>query len=154
MVMTLPPVAALMVIFAGRATARLRIRQVEGEHFTSRVGTQTLASGSASGGQFIGSISPGHYLVFDRVNLHGIRTITARVASPSTGGKIELRQGAIDGPVVAEIAFGATGEWERWIEANSGLKDPGGIGDLYCVFVDPKGGGGPFMNLDWLRFDK
>ncbi len=139
---------------AGRATMRLRIRQVEGEHFTSREGTQTLGSGSASGGQFIGSISPGNYLVFDRVNLHGTKTITARVASPSAGGKIELRQGAIDGPVVAEIPFEATGEWERWIEAKAEVKDPGGIGDLYCVFIDPKGGGGPFMNLDWLRFDE
>jgi cytochrome c len=138
---------------AGRATARLRVRQVEGEHFTSRQGTQTLGSGSAAGGQFIGSISPGNYLVFDRVNLLGIGTITARVASPSTGGVVELRQGGVDGPLVAEIPFKSTGEWERWNEISAPVKDPGGIGDLYCIFVNPKSTG-PFMNLDWLRFEK
>jgi cytochrome c len=136
----------------GRASARLRHRQLEAEHFTSRQGTQPLGSASASGGQFAGSISPGNYLVFDRVNLSGIRTITARVASPSTGGKVQLRMNSIDGPIIAELPFEKTGEWEKWIETSIPLPASSESGDLYCIFIAPNGGG-PFMNLDWLRFD-
>ena len=137
----------------GRAWARLRYRQVEGEHFTSRQGTEPLGSASASGGQFVGSISPGNYLVFDRVNLSGIRSISARVASPSTGGKVQLRMHSVDGPLVAELPFEKTGEWEKWIEISVQVPASGEKGDLYCIFIAPNGGG-PFMNLDWLRFDK
>ena len=138
---------------ARRQVIRLRTRQVEGEHFGRRSGTQTLGSDSASGGQFIGSISSGNHLIFDRVNLDGIKAVTVRVASPSTGGKVQLRRDSPAGPLVAEVDFAATGEWEKWVEKTVEIKDPGEVGDLYCVFVNPKGAG-PFMNLDWLRFEK
>lgn len=136
-----------------RATIKLRHRQLEGEHADRRSGTAILTSPNTAGGKFIGSIHPGHHLVFDHLNLAGIKTITARVASPATGGIIQIRSGAPDGPLVAEIKFPPTGHWEKWTERQVEVVDPGGPNDLYCVFVNPKGQG-PFMNLDWLRFDK
>ena len=54
--------------------------------------------------------------------------------------------------IIAEIAFDATGGWEQWIEARSIVADPGGLHNLCVIFVNPDAGG-PFMNLDWLRFE-
>ena len=135
-----------------KAEIRLRSRLVEGEHFSSKHGTQSLESATASNKQFIGGISPGHYLVYERVNLLGIDAVTARIAAPESSGSIELRQNDPNGTLIAQIPFKATGEWETWTEIEATIKDPGGLHDLCVVFVNPKGGG-PFMNLDWLRFD-
>ena len=139
---------------AGRAEVRLRSRLVEAEQLSRREGTQTLGSKSASSGNFVGDISNSQYLVFDRVNLDGITRVTARVASPSTGGLIQLRKGTPGGPLISELKFVATGGWEDWQETRGDIiKDPGGLIDLCILFVNPKDAG-PFMNLDWLRFDK
>ncbi|MFT4550756.1 MAG: cytochrome c, partial [Verrucomicrobiales bacterium] len=110
-----------------RAEIRLRTRQVEGEHFDRRHGTQTLESPSAAAGKFIGSIQSGHHLIFEHVNLSGIKTITARVASPSDGGIVQLRKGSAKGALVAEIKFPPTGEWEKWVAPQVQVDDPGGI---------------------------
>ena len=131
---------------------RLRSRLVEGEHFSSKHGTQTLESATASNGQFIGAISPGHYLVYDRVNLLGIDAVTARIAAPEFSGSIELRQNNPKGKLITQLPFEATGGWEEWTEIEATVNDPGGLHHLCVVFVNSKGGG-PFMNLDWLRFD-
>ena len=137
----------------GKAEVRLRSRQVEAEHFSSNTGTQVLASKTAGSGQFVGGISNGHSLMFDRVTLREIGTVTARIASPTAGGVVELRQGNATGAVIAELKFDATGEWENWIEVKAPITDPGQLIDLCVVFVNRKDGQ-PFMNLDWLRFDK
>ncbi|MDB4789491.1 PQQ-dependent sugar dehydrogenase [Verrucomicrobiales bacterium] len=131
---------------------RLRSRLVEGEHFSSKHGTQTLESDTASNGQFVGSISPGHYLIYERVNLSGIKAITARIAAPESAGSIELRQNDPSGKLIAQIPFEATSGWEIWTEVEAVINDPGGLHHLCVVFVNPKGGG-PFMNLDRLTFE-
>lgn len=129
----------------------LRTRRVEAEHFSDRHGTQTLSSGTASGGQFIGSISSGHYLVFRDVNLKDITSISARVASPSTGGRLEFRDNAPDGALIAVLEFPPTGEWEKWIETTINIPSVPKFIDLKCLFINT-GGGDAFMNLDHLHF--
>lgn len=136
-----------------KATVRLRSSLVEAEHFTSKNGTQALGSKSASSGQFIGSVSNGHWLVFDRVNLRGIDTVQARIASPETGGSIELRRNDPSGTLIAELKFAATGGWEQWQTIEATITDPGGLHDLCVVFVNTKHSQ-PFMNLDWLKFGR
>ncbi len=139
-------------LLTGRATVRLHNHQIEAEHFSTRGGIQTILSATASGGLFIGSISSGNHLIFDHINLKDIKSVTARVASPTAGGRVELRRGAPDGPLIATLPFQATGEWEKWTEVRADVTDPGGSGEICCIFINPNGGG-PFMNLDWLRFD-
>jgi cytochrome c len=135
-----------------KAEVLLRSSLVEAEHFTRKEGTQVLSSKSASSGQFIGSVSNGQSLVFERVNLKQIHTIEARIASPETGGSIELRKNDAKGALIARLKFTATGGWEQWQTVNTQtITDPGGLHDLCVVFVNPKEGQ-PFMNLDWLRF--
>jgi len=136
-----------------KAEVRLRSTLVEAEQFSRNHGTRVLGSKSASSGQFIGSISNGHSLTFDRVNLQGIRSVTARIASPTTGGVIELRKDDPRGELIAELQFESTGGWEEWRNVGATVSAPVGLHDLCVVFVNPKGGG-PFMNLDWMRFQE
>lgn len=135
------------------AEVRLRSCRVEAEQFSRRDGTRTLSSPSAGSGRFIGDVSDGQSLLFDRVNLRGMRSVTARVASPATGGVVELRENSPGGKLIAALAFAATGDWEQWQEVSAEITDPGRLHDLCVVFVNRKGGG-PFMNLDWLHFNR
>ncbi len=129
----------------------LRSLKVEGEHHSFSHGTQILGSGTASGGRFIGSISSGHHLVFRDVLLEGLSSVEMRVASPSAGGRVELRADAPDGQILSVVEFKPTGAWEEWVVKSASIADPGRLVDLYCVFVNPAGGGA-FMNLDYLKF--
>jgi hypothetical protein len=79
-------------------------------------------------------------------------SVTARVASPASGGSVEIRQDTPDGPLIAGLEFDESGEWEKWIETKASVNDPGGIHDLCVVFVNEQNSG-PFMNIDWLQFD-
>jgi hypothetical protein len=124
---------------------------VEGEHHSFSHGTQILGSGTASGGRFIGSISSGHHLVFSDVLLKGLSSVEMRVASPSAGGRVELRADAPDGQILSVVEFKPTGAWEEWVVKSAPIADPGRLVDLYCVFVN-QAGGGAFMNLDYLKF--
>ena len=130
---------------------------MEAEFFSSKHGTQVLPSSNASGGKIIGSISSGHYLVFKDVLLSGIKSISAQVASPhATGGTVELRAQSADGPLIGKFSFDGTGGWENWVVKD--LPVPAGFSgeilDIYCLFINPSGGGSAFMNLDYLEFNK
>lgn len=142
-----------MASLTGKAEVRLRTRLVEAEHFSSRQGTQTLSNDSASGQCFIGDVSHGQHLTFDRVNLAGIQSITVRLASPTDGGALQFREDSPNGDLIAEIKFDATGDWNTWSEASAPIQASDGMHDLCMVFVNSEANG-PFMNLDWLRFDK
>lgn len=132
---------------------RLRHNRVEAEQFSSKNGTAILTNESVSGGKFIGSISSGQYLVFNDVLLTGIRKLVFSVASPTTGGKVELRMGDREGPILAEVNFKPTGGWDTYESHSVQVNPPNQLTDIYCVFINPKGGGA-FMNIDYIEFLK
>ena len=132
---------------------RLRHRRVEAEHHSSKHGTTILANDETSGGKFIGSISSGHYLVFKDVLLEKFSKLEFRVASPSAGGRVELRLGGRQGPILAVLNFKATGGWDVYRSFSVPVTPPNSLSDVFCIFINPKGGG-PFMNLDYIEFQK
>jgi cytochrome c len=128
---------------SGKATIKLRHRRLEAERADEKHGLKVL-------GNFLGAIDHGHYARFDRVNLSDSESVTARVASAGQGGTIELRSGAPDGPLLAELEVKPTGGWEKWVELNSPLSSSTtNRADLFVVFVNPGKGG--LMNLDWVQ---
>lgn len=138
-----PPAPSLV----GRASVRLRPRQIEAEHADAIHGARVL-------GYFIGAIDHGHDLRFTRFNLATSASVTVRVASAGAGGRLELHADATDGPLLAAFEIGSTGGWERWEERTSTLRLadlPKGLHDVVVVFSNPGRGG--LMNLDWLRFN-
>lgn len=130
---------------------RLRHSRVEAEHYSSKFGTAILDNESASGGKFIGSISSGQYLVFNDLLLTGITKLNLRIASPTSGGRVELRLGERKGPLLAEVKFKPTGDWNVYESHPVKVNPPKGLADIYCIFINPKGGGA-FMNLDYIEF--
>jgi cytochrome c len=136
---------------AGTARRVLRTYRVEAEHFTWRVGTQSLDSGTAKGGTFIGAINDGDYLVFEDIDLAGIASVRSRVSSAGAGATVEFRADALDGPPIASFELEPNGAWEEWFELTAEIADPGGSHDIYVLFSNPGAPGG-LMNLDSLEF--
>lgn len=135
-----------------RARLYLRSHTVEAEHFSSRSGTQTLDSTSASGGRFIGAIDHGNWLRFEGVDLAGISRVTCRVSSAGSGGTVELRADDPGGELLGSLTVEPNGAWEDWFEIEAPLHDPGGLHDLLVLFLDPAAPNA-LMNLDSLRFE-
>lgn len=137
-----PPAASL----AGHATVRLRHPRLEAERADDILGAKVL-------GHFVGAIDHTHVLRFRDVRLPAADQVRARVASAGAGGRIELRTGSPEGPLLATFDVAPTGGWERWIEVRTALNHPGSDtpSDLFAVFVHP--GRGALMNLDWIEFN-
>ena len=74
-------------------------------------------------------------------------------SSGGSGGKIELRVGAPDGPLMGTVDVPVTGGWDKFVERQAPLTPPSKErGDVYAVFVNPGKGG--LMNVDWIEFVK
>jgi cytochrome c len=133
------------------AQVRLRHPAMEAEHFHANAGNSVLNSATATGGAFIGAINAGSHLRYDAIKLAGIERVSLRVSSAGSGGAIELRADAIDGPLLAQTKVEPNGAWEDWYEIEVPITDPGGSHDLCIVFTNSNGGGG-LMNLDRVCF--
>jgi cytochrome c len=134
------------------ATLFLRQRLVEAEIANEVHGPQVLASGSASGGKFIGAIDHGHYLRFDGVPLDRVKRMTFRVASAGAGGAIEVRLGQSDGELIAKVPVEVNGQWEQFYEKTAEIPERKGRHDVFIRFVHPQNAGG-LMNLDSIDFE-
>lgn len=135
----------------GRATLKLRNRQVEAESADSVHGARILGGGSASGRNFIGAIDHNHHLRFNGINLVNVGAVTCRVASDGQAGTIEFRAGKPDGKLLASVEVKKTDGWEKWVEFKANIENPGEPMDLIVVFTNAGKSG--LMNLDWVRFE-
>jgi hypothetical protein len=79
----------------------------------------------------------------------GARTFSARVASATSGGTIELRVDGPNGPVVGRCTVSGTGGWQTWADVSCPVGGATGTRDLYLNFT---GGSGFLFNVDWWRF--
>lgn len=130
---------------AGKASVRLRFRQIEAEHCDAYDRLRIL------GGK-LGAIDHGATAVFKGVNLRDTRSITVRVASGTKGGLLELRAGSKDGPLITSFEVKNTGNWSTHVELTKKIEPYAERTDIVCVFKNEAQGGG-LMNLDWLRFN-
>ncbi|MEV4760295.1 ThuA domain-containing protein [Micromonospora sp. NPDC049559] len=119
-------------------------------------GVQREATGDTAGGfQNIGFIEDGDYWTFAPANLTGIDSLRFRAASATTGGRIEVRTGAVDGPVIATATVPGTGDWQTYTDVTVDLTTPStGSGTLFFVARNPVGstGQGSFLNVNWVDF--
>jgi len=135
----------------GKDRIRLRTRRVEAEHFSTREGTQTLESTSASGGKFVGSVDDGHTLRFTGTNLSCIARLRVGVSSAGGGGTLEFRAQETDGELLASIPVVPNGEWEGWFPLEAEVRDPGRMCDLVLLFRNREVPSA-LLNLDWIEF--
>ena len=80
-----------------------------------------------------------------------VRRVQLRIASAGAGGSIEIRQDAIDGPVLASTEIEVNGQWEQFYDRIVDLPETTGRHDLFVRFTHPQQAGG-LMNLDSISF--
>ncbi|MEV4475863.1 family 43 glycosylhydrolase [Nonomuraea sp. NPDC049504] len=111
-------------------------------------GVETEPSGE--GGMNVGFIENGDHLKVKGVAFGGgASSFTARAASATSGGRIELRLGSATGTLVGTCTVGGTGGWQTWTSVTCPVSGATGTHDLYLRFT---GGSGYLLNLDWWRF--
>ncbi|SNS45338.1 Glucose/arabinose dehydrogenase, beta-propeller fold, partial [Streptosporangium subroseum] len=151
----------------GRAQTLLQPKHKQAEFFTAtgRVpgGTGTgdpgvrveTTSDPQGGFNNIAFIEDGDYWSHDPVNLSGIERLSFRAASGSAGGTIEVRAGAVDGPLVGKATVTGTGGWQTYQNFPVTLTNPPtSSGPLYFVVRKPAGSGdnGSLINVNWTDF--
>jgi glucosylceramidase len=129
---------------------------IEAESFDDQSGVSLQACSDGSGcGQSIGYTDDGDYLAWNRVHFgDGAESVSVRVASHSSGGTLELRIDAPNGPLVGSVQIGGTGGWDNWTTVTAPINGVSGIHSLYLVFRGdpPETAVSGIANLNSIKF--
>ncbi|WP_329172009.1 PQQ-dependent sugar dehydrogenase [Streptomyces sp. NBC_01477] len=151
----------------GRAQITLQPKHKQAEFFTDTGRTTdgqgtdtpgvTVESGadSAGGGQDIGFIEDGDYWSLAPIALNNVTAVQFRTASANSGGRIEVRWNAPNGPLLGTATVPSTGAWQTYTDVTANLSNvPTGSGKVYFVARNPSGHTGPgaLMNANWEMF--
>ncbi|MET8387922.1 family 43 glycosylhydrolase [Streptosporangium canum] len=105
---------------------------------------------SSEGGMNVGFIENGDYVKVKGVAFGtGASSFTARVASGTSGGQIEVRLGSATGTLVGACTVPGTGGWQNWTSVTCPVSGATGTRDVFLRFT---GGSGYLLNLDWWQF--
>ena len=125
----------------------------EAEHFVSQRGVRLQDTRDVlGGGQNVGWIEHGDFITFSPINLVGIDSLTFRVASPTSGGFIEVRIDEEDGPLLGRAHVLKTGDWQSYKNVGVPISNPGGTHELFLLFVRAVDDGQSLFNLNWIDF--
>jgi hypothetical protein len=117
---------------------------IQAENYCAMSGVQLEATGDTGGGQNVGWIDPGDWMDYCvTASTAGNYTINARVASPNTGGQIQLRIGAT---TLATLNVPNTGGWQTWSTVSTTVSLNAGTQTIRAQVVT----GG--FNVNWLQF--
>ncbi len=118
--------------------------QVEAESFTNQSGIQIV------GGIKVGYIQHNDWTEYASTDIAGADQFTARVASNTSGGQIEVREGSENGQLLGTISVPNTGGWNQFQSFSTSITSPSAGADIYLVY---KGGSGFLFDIDWFQFD-
>ncbi|MEV0951243.1 RICIN domain-containing protein [Promicromonospora sp. NPDC050249] len=118
---------------------------------------ETIAWGSGietepsnEGGRNIGWIENGDHVKVKGVAFgSGAGSFTTRVASGTSGGRVELHLDSPTGPTVGTCTVSGTGGWQTWSTVSCPVTGATGTHDLYLRFA---GGSGYLFNMNWWQF--
>jgi glucosylceramidase len=131
-------------------SARSAFSAIEAESFNSQSGIQTETCTDTGGGQNIGYIENGDYVVYNSVDFgSGATGFNARVASNTSGGQIEVRLDSLTGTLLGTCSVTGTGGWQTWVTNSCGVSGVTGVHNVYLKFT---GGTGYLFNLNWFMF--
>ncbi|GGM33212.1 ThuA domain-containing protein [Dactylosporangium sucinum] len=145
----------------GRSLIQLQPKRKQAEYFsaTGRVpgstsggdpGVQRETTGDSQGGfQNIGFVEEGDWFSFNPTNLTGITSLRIRAATNNaSGGTIQIRTGALDGPVVGSVAVPGTGGWQQYVNLDVPITSSTTSGPLFFIAT----GSGAGYNINWVDF--
>lgn len=123
---------------------------IEAEDFDEQSGVR--AEDCSEGGQNIGYIENGDYIMFRNVDFEdGAKSFTARVAGGQENSAIEIYADSLDGIPIAKCNVPYTGGWQNWkdVSCNTGIIT--GKHNLYLKFT---GGEGFLLNINNFIFNR
>jgi glucose/arabinose dehydrogenase/PKD repeat protein len=142
----------------GAAKLKLHFTRLEAEHYDRQGEAHDVQNEDTTDvglGQSVAFINDGSYLCWNEMNFQGITSITYRVASANTGGRIELHQDSPIGPAVGgqdQIAQVApTGGWQTWVDVTVPLTGASGT-HKYCFLFARNPGDKLLFNVNWMQF--
>jgi cytochrome c len=134
----------------GTDSAITQQKNRQAEHFDSQRGVNAIDKEGAHGGQTVGNIENGDWIMFEPYLLDNVASFTARVSSGGAGGTLEFRAGAPDGTLLGSAAVPNTGGWENFIDVGGAIANaPATGGPLFLVFT---GGPGALFDVDDFTF--
>ncbi|WP_150107220.1 carbohydrate-binding protein [Pedosphaera parvula] len=101
------------------------------------------------GGQNIGNISSGDWTAYNNIDLSGLNTFVARVASAGSGGNIEIHLDSPGGTMIGTCAVVGTGGSQTYLNMYCGITNTSESHNIYLVY---SGGSGILFNLQFLGF--
>jgi arabinoxylan arabinofuranohydrolase len=124
--------------------------RVEAETTNGQSGIETETC--SEGGMDVGYLQNGDWIRIRGVNFGstGARGFSARVASGTSGGNIELRLGSTTGTLIGTCSVVGTGGWQNWTTRTATVNLTTGTHDLYLRFT---GGSDFLMNVNWWQFN-
>ncbi|OHX66603.1 hypothetical protein NH26_09645 [Flammeovirga pacifica] len=123
---------------------------IEAVNFSDQEGVMVEAC--KLGGKNVGYIENGDYLIFNNLKFHHVpQKVTIGVATPNTGGVVEIRKENLDGELIASINIQKTGGWQNWSSVTENVSSE--IKDNEKIYLVFKGSKGFLMNIKDVRFE-
>ncbi|HPD00169.1 MAG TPA: carbohydrate-binding protein, partial [Acetivibrio sp.] len=130
-------------------TQRDAYSKLEAENFSDLNSSTIEIIGNGKGGEGIGYIESGDYVVYNNVDFgkDGALSFKAMVASAAeTTTNIQIRAGSPSGTLLGTLAVQSTGDWDSYEEQQCNITNKvTGVKNLYLVFTGP-------VNFDWFTF--
>lgn len=117
---------------------------IEAEDYDDMSGVQL-----ENGGTTVGFIDDGDWLRYDQIDFaDGPAAMALQIAKASTGGSLELRLDALNGPLIGTFTPESTGGWQDFQPQKSNLESVTGVHDLFLVATGAAG----VCNIDYFTF--
>jgi arabinoxylan arabinofuranohydrolase len=124
----------------------------EAETIAFSVGLKTETC--SEGGMAVSYINNNDYIKVKGVTFGtgGAKSLSARVSSAGSGGKIEVRLGSTSGTLVGTCTVASTGGWQTWTTVTCPISGATGTQDLFFKFTGSGSGSDSLFNFNWWQF--
>ena len=126
--------------------------RIEAEAYDRASGTVTSITTDVDGEEELGAIEYGDWILFNNIDLTGVKSVDVRVSSIYSNSRIELRTGSYSGPLLTSILIPNTGSSSVWETVSADFSyEVEGEYDVYLIF---KGSttSDDLLNINWLQF--
>ncbi len=115
-------------------------------------GIETAPCRDEGGARMVTSINNGDWILIRGVDFGaGATGFTARAATPTVGGTIEIYLDKLEGEPIGKIVVRPTGGWNNWDDKSGSAKGATGVHDVYLKFT---GEADELFRLNWWKFTK
>ncbi len=132
-------------------------RQIQAESFNQQNGVSVAATTDTGGGQMIGSVGNGDWVLLQGVTFGSTPAtqFSGRVASGAAAGVsglVEVRIDSRSSAPVGSFAIANTGGWQSWRTVATGINGVTGTHNVYLTFTS--GQPSSFVNVNWVVFGR